>query len=147
LLDKIKVILTKKQFGESPGREGRQTGEAAMTTRNELSGKHCQSCEGGVPPLVFEQIQQHLKALPDWKLTADSKRIRREWRVKDFVTGLSFFTRIGALAEAEDHHPDLHLTGYRNVAIEIWTHAIGGLSENDFILAAKIDQLPVELKI
>jgi hypothetical protein len=58
----------------------------------------------------------------------------------------AFFQRIGQIAEAEDHHPDLHLTGYRNVAIELSTHALGGLSENDFILAAKIDQLPVALK-
>jgi 4a-hydroxytetrahydrobiopterin dehydratase len=99
-----------------------------------------------VPPVPPEQIGDFLKALPAWKLTEDRKRIRREWRVKDFATGLDFFNRVGAIAEAEDHHPDLHLVGYRNVAIELWTHAVGGLSENDFILAAKIDQLPVELK-
>jgi len=98
-------------------------------------------CEGGVPKLTPEQIQQLLHALPQWKLTADGQRIRREWRVKNFLAGLDFFQRVGKLAEEEGHHPDLHLTGYRNVAIEINTHAIGGLSENDFILAAKIDQL------
>jgi 4a-hydroxytetrahydrobiopterin dehydratase len=87
-----------------------------------------------------------LQALPDWELTDDGRRIRREWRVKDFQAGLAFFNRIGQLAEDEGHHPDLHLTGYRNVAVELWTHAIGGLSENDFILAAKIDRLPVALK-
>ena len=84
--------------------------------------------------------------MPDWKLAADGKRIRREWRVKNFVEGLAFFNRVGEIAEAEDHHPDLHLVGYRNVAIEIWTHAVGGLTENDFILAAKIDGVPVALK-
>jgi 4a-hydroxytetrahydrobiopterin dehydratase len=62
------------------------------------------------------------------------------------VTGLDFFRRVGDLAEAEGHHPDLHLSGYRNVVLELYTHAVGGLTENDFILAAKIDQLPVELK-
>ncbi|HEV3145415.1 MAG TPA: 4a-hydroxytetrahydrobiopterin dehydratase [Gemmataceae bacterium] len=117
-----------------------------MTTRTELAGKHCQACEGGVPPMAAEEVKQHLKALPDWKLTSDGKRIRREWRVKDFITGLNFFHKIGDIAESEDHHPDLHLTSYRNVAVELWTHAIGGLSANDFILAAKIDQVPVELK-
>ena len=116
-----------------------------MTT-TQLSAKNCRPCESGVPPLTNEQVREHLSAVPQWKLTADSRRIRREWRVKDFVTALDFFRRIGEIAEAEDHHPDLHLTGYRNVAIELSTHAIGGLSENDFILAAKIDQLPVELK-
>src|SRR5581483_3370914 len=111
-----------------------------------LTRKHCTSCEGGVPPLSADQVKQLLLAVPGWKLTGDSKRIRREWRVKDFLEGLDFFHRVGQLAEEEGHHPDLHLTGYRNVAIELWTHAIGGLSENDFILAAKIDQVPIELK-
>jgi 4a-hydroxytetrahydrobiopterin dehydratase len=116
------------------------------TTVSELVSKHCQPCEGGVPPLPADQVQALLNSIPGWKLTADGKRIRREWRMKDFVTALRFFDRVGELAESENHHPDLHLAGYRNLAIEIGTHAIDGLSENDFILAAKIDQLPVELK-
>jgi 4a-hydroxytetrahydrobiopterin dehydratase len=116
------------------------------STASELLHKHCASCEGGVPPLSAARIDEYLHALPQWQRTDDGQRIRREWRVKDFVTGLDFFQRIGQVAEAEDHHPDLHLVGYRNLAVEIWTHHIGGLSENDFILAAKIDELPVELK-
>jgi 4a-hydroxytetrahydrobiopterin dehydratase len=115
------------------------------TTATDLVHKHCASCEGGVSPLSAVQIEEYLRALPEWKQTSDHQRIRREWRVKDFVTALDFFQRIGQVAEAEDHHPDLHLVGYRNLAVEIWTHAIGGLSENDFILAAKIDHLPLEL--
>jgi 4a-hydroxytetrahydrobiopterin dehydratase len=110
----------------------------------ELSRKHCAPCEGGVPALAPEQVRTYLADLPEWKLTEDGK-IRREWRVKNFLAGLDFFNRVGKLAEEEGHHPDLHLAGYRNLAIEIWTHAVGGLSENDFILAAKIDRLPVEL--
>ena len=113
---------------------------------NELAARHCAACEGGVAPLAGDDLKQHLQAVPGWKLTADGKRIRREWGVQDFAAGLDFFNRVGEIAEAEDHHPDLHLTNYRNVAIELWTHAIGGLSENDFILAAKIDKLPVVLK-
>lgn len=116
-----------------------------MSTATELTRKRCAPCEGGVPKLSKEQVEHYLGDLKDWKLTADGQRIRREWRVKHFVAGLTFFERVGKLAEEEQHHPDLHLTGYRNVAIEIYTHAIGGLSENDFILAAKIDTLPVEL--
>jgi 4a-hydroxytetrahydrobiopterin dehydratase len=112
----------------------------------ELTKKHCVPCEGGIPALSPADVRTQLAALPDWKLTADGKRIRREWRVKDFATALDFFNRIGRIAEQEDHHPDLHLEGYRNVAVEIWTHAVNGLTENDFILAAKIDTLPVELK-
>jgi 4a-hydroxytetrahydrobiopterin dehydratase len=112
----------------------------------ELTRKHCQSCEGGVPALTKEQVREYVAAVPNWKLTSDDQHIRREWRVKDFAVALNFFQRVGQIAEAEDHHPDLHLTGYRNVAIELSTHAVGGLTENDFIVAAKIDQLPVELK-
>jgi len=116
------------------------------TAVNELSSKHCVPCEGGVPPVTGVELARHLQAVPNWKPTSDGKRIRREWRVKDFATALDFFNRVGQIAETEDHHPDLHLVGYRNVAIELWTHAIDGLSENDFILAAKIDKLPVALK-
>ena len=115
-------------------------------TTEELTRRHCAACEGGVAPLSGEQVKDMLRAVGGWKLTADSKRIRREWLVKDFAVALDFFNRVGSVAEEEGHHPDLHLTGYRNVAIELWTHAINGLSENDFILAAKIDGLPVELK-
>jgi 4a-hydroxytetrahydrobiopterin dehydratase len=112
----------------------------------DLVHKRCAACESGVPRLDDTQVREHLQAVPGWRLSPDGQRIRREWRVKDFATALDFFRRVGDVAEAEDHHPDLHLTGYRNVAIELYTHAIKGLSENDFILAAKIDQLPVALK-
>jgi 4a-hydroxytetrahydrobiopterin dehydratase len=116
------------------------------STATELTHKHCTPCEGGVPPVSADQVRHYLAALPNWKLTADGRHIRREWRVQDFTTALDFFNRVGRIAEEEDHHPDLHLTGYRNVAIELSTHAAGGLTENDFILAAKIDTLPVTLK-
>jgi 4a-hydroxytetrahydrobiopterin dehydratase len=116
------------------------------TTTEELAHKRCQPCEGGIPPLAAEQVKKYLDELPGWRLSGDGRRIRREWRVKDFATGLDFFNRIGRVAEDEDHHPDLHLTGYRQVAVELSTHAVGGLTENDFILAVKIERLPVELK-
>jgi 4a-hydroxytetrahydrobiopterin dehydratase len=118
----------------------------ATSTAAELTRKRCKPCEGGIPPVPLEQARSYLAELPHWTLSADSKRIRREWRVKDFATALDFFNGIGRIAEEEDHHPDLHLTGYRNAAVELSTHAINGLSENDFILAAKIDLLPVALK-
>jgi 4a-hydroxytetrahydrobiopterin dehydratase len=112
----------------------------------ELTHRRCRPCEGGVPALSAEEVRENLRAVPQWRLSDDGKRIRRDWRVKDFTTALDFFRRVGEVAEAEDHHPDLHLTGYRNVALELCTHAVGGLTENDFILAAKIDLLAVELK-
>jgi 4a-hydroxytetrahydrobiopterin dehydratase len=115
-------------------------------TAEELTTKHCVPCEGGVSALGADVVRSYLAAVPGWALTADGKRLRREWRVRDFAAALDFFNRVGALAEAEDHHPDLHLTNYRQVAVEMSTHAVGGLTENDFILAAKIDTVPVALK-
>jgi len=112
----------------------------------ELARKKCVPCEGGVPKLSPSEAEALRKQTPEWKIVANGERIRREWVVKNFRAGMDFFRKVEDVAEAEGHHPDLHLVGYRNVAIELWTHAIGGLSENDFILAAKIDQLPIELK-
>jgi 4a-hydroxytetrahydrobiopterin dehydratase len=117
-----------------------------IPTATDLTQKRCVPCEGGVPPLNREEVDQFLKALPDWRVTEDGLRIRREWLAKNFLAGIIFFSKVAQLADEEGHHPDLHLVGYRHVTIEIWTHAIGGLSENDFILAAKIDQIPIETK-
>lgn len=115
-------------------------------TAEELVAKTCIPCEGGVPKLSLEEALEQLGKLSGWTLTRDGERVRKTWTVQNFMAGMDFFNRIAELAEEEGHHPDLHLEGYRNVMVEIWTHAIGGLSENDFILAAKIDQLPVTLK-
>lgn len=115
-------------------------------TVEQLTAKKCVPCEGGVPKYTLDEAQRQLEKLPGWKLTHDGERIRRDWVVKNFMAGMDFFQRVAQLAEADGHHPDLHLQGYRNVWIELYTHAIGGLSENDFILAAKIDALPTELK-
>ena len=115
-------------------------------TAEELTTKKCQPCEGGVPPVPVDEVNRLLESLPGWKLTDDGQRIRREWVAKNFMAAIDFFNRVAELAEDEGHHPDLHLVGYRNAALELWTHAIGGLSENDFITAAKINQLSIELK-
>ena len=117
-----------------------------MSTAAELVQKRCVPCEGGIPVLSPGEAQKLAQSVPGWRLTNDGKVIRRDWRAKDFPTAIDFFRRIAEIAEDENHHPDLHLTGYRNVAVEISTHAVGGLTENDFILAAKIDQLPIQLK-
>ena len=111
-----------------------------------LTQKKCKPCEGGVPKMTPEEVAEQIKEHPGWEVTHNGERIAREWTVKNFMAGLKFFNQVAEIAESEGHHPDLHIVGYRNVTIEIWTHAIGGLSENDFILAAKIDQLPVELQ-
>jgi 4a-hydroxytetrahydrobiopterin dehydratase len=112
-----------------------------VQSSEELLQKKCAPCEGGVAALDRTQAEAQLTKLSGWRLAQSGQRIRKEWIVKNFMAGMDFFGHVARLAEEEGHHPDLHLEGYRNVAIEIWTHAIGGLSENDFILAAKIDRL------
>lgn len=112
-----------------------------MALADDLRKKTCTSCEGGVPALGSEEVGRLLAALPAWEKTADGKRIRRQWIVKDFVAGMAFFDVVAKLAEEEGHHPDLHLVEYRQVIVELWTHAARGLTENDFIMAAKIDKL------
>jgi 4a-hydroxytetrahydrobiopterin dehydratase len=115
-------------------------------TLDTLMSKKCVPCEGGVPKYTRDEAVEQLTNLSGWQLSDDGERIRKQWTVKNFMAGMNFFNEVARLAEEEQHHPDLHLEGYRNVAIELWTHAIGGLSENDFILAAKIDKLPIKLK-
>ena len=112
----------------------------------QLVAKKCQPCEGGVEPCTLPDAQAQLTNLSGWYLTHDGQRIRKDWTAKNFMEGLNFFQKVATLAEDDGHHPDLHLEDYRNVWIELWTHAIGGLSENDFILAAKIDLVPIAVK-
>jgi len=108
-----------------------------------LTAKKCVACEGGVPPVSRSDAESLLRELPGWILSSKADSIEKKWTVKDFVAGMEFLNRVADLAEQEQHHPDVHLTGYRHVSIQLSTHAIGGLSENDFILAAKINQLAV----
>jgi 4a-hydroxytetrahydrobiopterin dehydratase len=115
-------------------------------TSEQLVAKKCVPCEGGVAKYTRAEAETQLASLEGWQLTHEGQRIRKDWRMKDFNAAIDLFTRVADLAEREGHHPDLHLEGYRHAWIEISTHAIGGLSENDFILGAKIDQLPKSLK-
>lgn len=113
---------------------------------SDLTQKKCKPCEGIGKPLTKELAAQQLKDIPDWQLNDDGKGIYREYVTKNFMAAVDFIVKAARIAESEDHHPDIHLTGYRKLRIDLSTHAIGGLSENDFILAAKVNQLPVELK-
>ena len=115
-------------------------------TADELTRKRCVPCEGGVPTLTPNEVESLLAAVPGWRSVRDGCRIRREWTARNFFAAIGFFNEVAAIAEFEGHHPDLHLESYREVAVEIWTHAIGGLSENDFILAAKIDAIAWDAK-
>ena len=105
----------------------------------ELSDRHCAPCRGGTPPLAGEQLRRFQNQLPGWQV-ADERQLVKSFAFPDFKSALSFVDRIGAVAEQEGHHPDLYLTWGR-VDVRLWTHAIDGLSESDFILAAKIDRL------
>jgi 4a-hydroxytetrahydrobiopterin dehydratase len=115
-------------------------------TTEQLVAKKCVPCEGGVPAYSQSEAQQQIAKLNGWELTNDGKRIRKKWTAKNFMAAMDFFNRVANLAEDEQHHPDLHLESYRQITIDLSTHAIDGLSENDFILAAKIDELPIETK-
>ncbi len=95
----------------------------------------------------MEDLEELRAAIPDWEVVSEGgvERLRKVFRFDDFAHALAFTNAVAEIAEAEDHHPDLHLSWGR-VTVELRTHVIGGLTENDFILAAKIDPLPVELK-
>lgn len=106
-----------------------------------LAEKKCVPCEGGIPPFGAEQIKEYLVQLSsEWEVL-DNKKIKKQFKFKNFKEAIAFVNKIAELAEQEGHHPDIRLFGYKNLEIELSTHAIGGLSENDFILAAKIEQL------
>ncbi len=107
---------------------------------NQLARKSCIPCRGGVPPLSAPQIAELHPEVPDWEVVNDH-HLSRSFSFPDFRQALAFVDRVGELAETENHHPDLYLSWGR-VRIEIWTHKIDGLTESDFILAAKIDDLP-----
>jgi 4a-hydroxytetrahydrobiopterin dehydratase len=103
-----------------------------------LASRRCVPCRRGMPALTHEQIAYLLQRLEGWAVE-DDRMLVKTYRFPDFAAGLAFVNRAGAIAEAEGHHPDLHLAWGR-VGVELSTHVIGGLSENDFILAAKLDE-------
>ena len=111
-----------------------------IPSAEDLTSKKCVPCEGGVPTIPPEDAVQFLRATPLWSLDDEGKAIYRKIDCKHFVNAMQLLNQVAKVAESEQHHPDLHLTGYRKVRIELTTHAIGGLSENDFIVAAKIDE-------
>jgi len=105
---------------------------------SDLTEKRCVPCEGGVPPLGKSEMERLLAQIPGWSLSG--KWISKEFQFKNFVEAMKLVNHVADLAEAEGHHPDIHIH-YNRVRFDIWTHAIDGLSENDFILAAKIEAL------
>jgi 4a-hydroxytetrahydrobiopterin dehydratase len=106
---------------------------------SELSSKTCIPCRGGVPPLAGKELEEVAKQVPGWKVI-DGHHIARSFAFKDFREALAFVNQVGEIAESQGHHPDIFLA-WGKVVVTIWTHKIDGLTESDFILAAKIDTL------
>ena len=110
-----------------------------MKISGDIKQKKCVPCEGGVKPLVPDEYGAFLeRELKGW-IVADEKVLEKEYKFKDFKEALKFVNRLGEIAESEGHHPDIYLHDWNKVKVALTTHAIGGLSENDFILASKID--------
>ncbi len=105
---------------------------------NELTQKHCRACEGGTQPMDQTEAQKMLEQVPGWELL--EKSIEKSFKFDDFYQTIAFVNAVAWIANQEDHHPDL-LVGYNKCRITYSTHAIGGLSENDFISAAKVNEL------
>lgn len=106
----------------------------------DFASKHCKPCEGGMPPLSPEKIQEFLKNLTGWQLDQAGISISKHWRFKGFSSLMFFINGVAFLANQEQHHPDVTFS-YNTCTIKLTTHAINGLSENDFIVAAKIEKL------
>ncbi len=106
---------------------------------SELASKSCVPCRGGVPPLAGKELDNLHKQLPEWEVV-NGHHLKRSFTFPDFAKALAFVNKVGGIAENEGHHPDIFLT-WGKAEITIWTHKIDGLTESDFILAAKIDKI------
>jgi 4a-hydroxytetrahydrobiopterin dehydratase len=104
-----------------------------------LAEKSCVSCHGGVPPLTSEQIAVLLPDVQGWNVV-DNHHLVKNYKFRNFTEALGFVNRVGAIADEQNHHPDISLA-WGKVKIEIWTHKINGLTESDFIFAAKVDEI------
>jgi len=108
----------------------------------DLTKQHCVPCEGNTKPFSKKEALDYLKMSRNWELVPGKiMSIQRKFVFKDFKEALSFVNKVGRLAESEDHHPDIFIHNYKKVDLTLSTHAIGGLSSNDFVMAAKINQL------
>lgn len=117
----------------------------AMADTHTLLQQHCVPCEGGVEPLKGEKLSALTPVVPDWRVI-EEKELEKEFKFKDFKEALLFVSRVGELAESEGHHPDIDLHNWNKVTLTLSTHAIKGLSENDFILAVKSDQIYAQMQ-
>jgi 4a-hydroxytetrahydrobiopterin dehydratase len=107
---------------------------------SDLASKTCVPCRGGVPPLSMDVASRLMEQLDGW--TFEQGHLTKSYHFSDFKGALEFVNRIGAIAEEQAHHPDIYMT-WGKVSVEVWTHKIDGLTESDFILAAKFDEVPI----
>ncbi len=107
---------------------------------DKLTKMKCAPCEGGVDPMTRADFEPYLEQVAAWDIPEDA-RLERNFQFTDFPEALAFVNRVGDIAEEEGHHPDILIHGWNKVKITLWTHAIGGLSINDFIVATKIDRI------
>uniref|UniRef100_A0A6U3RQ02 4a-hydroxytetrahydrobiopterin dehydratase n=1 Tax=Octactis speculum TaxID=3111310 RepID=A0A6U3RQ02_9STRA len=110
-----------------------------MKEKQPHADKKCLPCEGLVDPSPADEVKRRLGNLPLWKLSEDGTKISRGFVAKNFQAALDWINTAGHIAELNGHHPDLHITQYRNVCVTLWTHSVGGLTENDFLLAEQLD--------
>ncbi len=109
----------------------------------DLSSKKCVPCEAGTPPMPFDKAQEYLQQTPGWILVRDEEmKIKRDFTFKDFKESMVFVNKVADLAESEGHHPDIYIF-YNKVNLILYTHAAKGLSENDFVMAAKINKIAI----
>jgi len=108
-----------------------------------LASKSCAPCRGGIPALTPAEADRFRSGVPGWSLEENATRLHRRYEFRDFVEAMKFVNRVADVAEREGHHPDIAIH-WNKVDLVLWTHKIGGLHENDFILAAKVDRLLVE---
>jgi len=106
----------------------------------DLTAKKCKACEGWMKPMTRKEFEQYLTVVKDW-IVIEEKKIEKDYKFKNFKEALAFVNKVGEIAESENHHPNIFLYGWNKVKLTLTTHAIKGLSQNDFIMAAKINAL------
>jgi 4a-hydroxytetrahydrobiopterin dehydratase len=112
-----------------------------MPSLDDLLNGHCHEYPKGSPSLNRTEINERIPLVPNWELVDDGAGLRFSRRLGDFMAAVDLVNKVAALAEEEQHHPDIRIHGYRNLVLDLSTHSIGGLTDNDFIMAAKINRL------
>lgn len=107
----------------------------------DLKNKTCVPCEVGAPTVTPEELEKYGKEVPEWEVYEEKKKIKREFEFENFRKSIDFVNKVADLAEHEGHHPNIYVYDFKKVRLELWTHKIGGLHRNDFVMAAKIDGL------